>query len=448
MKAPRHFPLFALLPLFVGCSLGAAEKFEPKDIISNSLSFQKEREPSVTGEEYALYERVVSVLNSQPDLALRILDGVFAGKEKPSPAFEFLLGNAFFTLGKNEEAVAHYRLAVERYPNFVRAWLNLGTVLYSSQKYKEATPCLLRVLSLGERGASTYGMLAYCHEKAGDLVQAEMVYEQAFNLDPLCNEWLEGLMRVCVKNKNLGRAEMLAAELVRRKPNEQRHWQSHARILLQQERKLDAMAVLEACAAFGVARVEEYGMLADLYLELGLMPEAAETLKKLGADNKVLGERRLLDFASTCIASGDLKQAESLLEEMRDKALSGNPGPWLLTKAELLSAKKEWSKAKELLGQLLTAEPMNGGALISLGRVQLAEGDAARASLSFEAAQQIPASAFQANLQLANLELRERHYDKAVALLEKALKIEKNAVVENYLAQVKSMIEQPKRENP
>ena len=51
-----------------------------------------------------------------------------------------------------------------------------------------------------------------------------------------------------------------------------------------------------------------------------------------------------------------------------------------------------------------------------------------------------PASAYQASLELANIELRNRHYAKAVEYLEKALSIEKTDTVQDYLARVRTLV--------
>ena len=45
-----------------------------------------------------------------------------------------------------------------------------------------------------------------------------------------------------------------------------------------------------------------------------------------------------------------------------------------------------------------------------------------------------------ASLELANIELKNRHYAKSVEYLQKALSIEKTDAVEDFLARVKTMV--------
>ena len=90
--------------------------------------------------------------------------------------------------------------------------------------------------------------------------------------------------------------------------------------------------------------------------------------------------------------------------------------------------------------ELLRLAPLNGPALLSLGRTYLEEANLPRATFAFEAAAQIPDCAYRASLELANIELKSRHYEKSAEYLQKALSIERNPAIEAYLAQVKTLI--------
>jgi len=62
-------------------------KLDPKRIINESANFLKEREPEMSAEEYALYERVVTMLTTRPEFALKLLEAMINEKEPPSPPF-------------------------------------------------------------------------------------------------------------------------------------------------------------------------------------------------------------------------------------------------------------------------------------------------------------------------------------------------------------------------
>ena len=88
----------------------------------------------------------------------------------------------------------------------------------------------------------------------------------------------------------------------------------------------------------------------------------------------------------------------------------------------------------------MSVSPLDGPALLGLGRAYAAEGDTARAIFAFESAYRVPRTTYAASLELANLELKNRHYAKSVGYLEKALSIEKTDAVEDYLARVKTLV--------
>ena len=123
-----------LLPLAGSGQDDAPPKLDPKRIINESNGFLKEREPEMSAEEYALYEKVVEMISTQPDFALKLLEAMVNDKEPPSPAFEFILGNAYYAAGQTAKAEASYRSAVTRYPTFLRAWVDLGVLYYTAGK--------------------------------------------------------------------------------------------------------------------------------------------------------------------------------------------------------------------------------------------------------------------------------------------------------------------------
>jgi Tfp pilus assembly protein PilF len=82
---------------------------------------------------------------------------------------------------------------------------------------------------------------------------------------------------------------------------------------------------------------------------------------------------------------------------------------------------------------------LNGKALLGLGRTYTGQDDLPHATFAFEAALQSPDSTYAASLELANIELKNRHFDKSVEYLEKALKIERTSAVEDYLARIRTL---------
>lgn len=414
-------------------------ELDPKRIINESSSFLKEREPEMTAEEYAIYERTLAMLSTRPEFALRLLEAMISEKEPPSPAFEFILGNTYYSAGNNEKAEASYNNAVKRYPTFLRAWSNLGVLYYSTQKYPDAVRCFARCIALGDRDPMTFGLMAYSLEQEQQVVQAEMAYMQALAGDPTNPDWLEGLLRIYIEGKQYGRAEWLIKDLIKQRPKETRFWLAHANILIAQNRRLEAIALLEVSLGAGVAGQSEIMLLADLYADQKLVPEAIAAYQRVMVSTPALGERKMLTLASLQLATGNLAQAQKVLDALGGKISPVGRSSYLLSRAELQTAQNKWPEARATLEELLKAEPLNGQALLSLGRVYLGEGNLPRAQFAFESAYQVPDSLYRACLELATLELKNRHFSKTVEYLEKALSIQKTAPVQDFLARVKPL---------
>src|SRR6478736_1208911 len=379
MNLRRLFPLLLLLPAVLRAQtetdvfdvnrtpnaltsrLERTPTLDPKRLINESSSFLKEREPEMTAEEYALYEKMVGMLSANPTLALRLLENMVKAGEKPSPAFAYI---------------------------------------------------------------------------------------QALSGDPGNADWQEGLLRLCVEGGQLVRAERIARVLIKNHPAEARFWFTLANILLSANRRLEAVAVLELAAGTGIATPDELVLLGDLYAEQGLNPEALAIYTKLLKPVPETGEQKLLRLAQTLIAAGRGAEAEKALA-----ALPANPTPAgrtarLMARAQIASGAKRWAEARRDLEEVLADAPMNGAALLALGEVHVGEGDDTGAALVFESATRVPAAAYRASLELANLELRNRHYARTVEHLQRALSLERSEAVEDYLGRVKVLVNEETPRDP
>ena len=420
----------------------AAPKFDPKRIINESNSFLKEREPEMTGEEYALYEKVVTMLTTNVDFALRMLEAMMSEKEPPSPAFEFILGNAYYAANDTARAEKYYRSSVTRYPTFVRAWNNLGILYYTTNRFADAAICFSKSAALGDRDPMTFGLLGYSLEKEGDIIAAEMAYLQAVSGDPANTDWKERLLHVYVAGKQYGRAELLAKSLIKLKPKESNVWLLYAHILLSDHRKLQAMAVLETISSMGVAGADELLLLGDLYAAEGLQPEAVAAYEKALIPAEERGEQRLLNYAQVLIATGKLPEAERVLVSLKGELTLGGQRALLHAKADLLLIRKRWPDARKEVEILLKTAPLDGDAWLKLGHAYMEEEDVPRATCAFEMAYRIPEATYRACIELANVELKNRRYAKSIEYLEKALSIERTDTVQDYLVRARTLLGQ------
>ncbi len=421
--------------------LERAARLDPRRIVNASNGFLKEREPEINAEEYAVYEKVLQMLGTHPALALRMLEGMMDEKTPPSPAFEFILGNAYYGAGEAEVAEKHYRSAVKRYPTFLRAWTNLGVLYYSAQRYPEAIDALTKAISLGDRDASTAGLLAFCLEKTGDPVAAEAAYTQALAADPRNAGWREGLLRIATANRQYGRAEALARALTVQHPEDARYWMASAGLMVAQGRRAEATVLLETALSARVGGDDELALLGDLYAEQGLPAEAIARYAGLSQREPARGAEKLLHYGRALIAAGKLAEAESALAPLATAQDEAGRLAHHYGRAELLLARRRWADARAEAEAVLAQAPLHGAALLIVGRTYVQEQDDIRARLALEAAVRVPAAAYRAALELAALHVRQRRYAAAVELLEQAQAIQRTEAVDTYLARVRRLAE-------
>jgi tetratricopeptide (TPR) repeat protein len=237
------------------------------------------------------------------------------------------------------------------------------------------------------------------------------------------------------------RAEAIARTLIKAKPGEARFWLILANVLLTAQRKLEAIAMLEICAGANIASPDELVLLGDLYAEQGLHPEALAIYTRLVKPDPAAGEQKLLRLAQSQAALGRAAEAAAALRALPAEVSPAGRVSRLLVQAEIARTTERWDEARRDLEQILVAEPLHPQALLLLGAVHVAAKDDTRAAVVFETALQVPAAAYRASLELANLELRNRNYARSVAHLQKALSLEHTDEVADYLARVKSLLE-------
>ncbi|MEO6002567.1 MAG: tetratricopeptide repeat protein [Opitutus sp.] len=418
----------------------APPKLDPKRIINESYSFKRNAEPEMTEEEYAIYEKIVDMIAVQPEIALKLLETIIAGSQKPSAAFEFVLGNVYFSNNRADLAEQHYRKAVTIYPPFTRVWSNLGALLYGQGRYEEAGKCLTKTIESGDRDAHTLGLLAYCLEKTGHKTAAEMDYIQALGLDPGNTDYLEGLVGLYYEGHQFERAEDLLAQLVRLKPDERHNWLLYANVLMGQNRPLEAIAVLESARSLELLETDGLLVLGELYQKGHFYREATQTFLLLRKHSVKISAECLLACAESLTAEGKLPAAEEALTAINFEISPETRFRLIMAKAGLYAARRDDQKQKEQLTVALTLDPLNGKALLAMGRFYKEHEDMARADIALEAAANQPEYAYRACIELADVALKTRRYQRGLDYLERAMALEKTVLLQQYITKIKLIV--------
>jgi len=135
-----------------------------------SYGVQSEIEPKVTEIERGQLEKLVPLLQSEPQAAVPELEKIRTPES--SAVLDFTLGNVYFQLDRLDEATDAYRAAVAKFPSFRRAHRNLGLIHVRAGRFPEAIESRTRVLQLGGEDALTYGLLGYASSSTEQYLSA------------------------------------------------------------------------------------------------------------------------------------------------------------------------------------------------------------------------------------------------------------------------------------
>jgi tetratricopeptide (TPR) repeat protein len=195
--------LFMTLGISVGAGYFISDKYFWSDFDQNQLKKQ--------------FEHYKNQVDAQPN----------------DPQHRVNLGYSYFLLGKNEEAIKQFKVALDLDKNFYDAYLNLGIVYleeerldeglkmaskaseiaprdYKSQllkgtayrklkMYDESLETLSKANELMPGNTDIITELGKVAEDQGDKKNAEELFKEALNYDPLYKPALEGLDRVAAK---------------------------------------------------------------------------------------------------------------------------------------------------------------------------------------------------------------------------------------------------------
>jgi tetratricopeptide (TPR) repeat protein len=414
----------------------------PSRIINNSFNFRKEREPDMTAAEFALYERLSGMVETNAAFALQLLETMLGDEDEDSAAFDLALGNLYYAEDRIEEAVARYDSAVEKYPEFLRGWVNIAMIHYQKKDFAKAATAYAQAINLGDRDAQTFGLLAFCMRQTGNTIGAEMAFMQAMIASPEDTNWIGGLLELYFVNSRYAESEPLIRELIRLEPQKSENWMLYASLLTSLDRPLEAATQLEVARSLGVAEPNAIALLGDLYVGLGFIAEAISVYESMPDNSSELGTGRILSYARSLISKGNLTEARSMLDKI-------DPSPqWEIAKpryfaiAELAVADQDWAEAELAFQGILQKNPLDPYALLGLGNVYVELNDPARAEFTFEFALQVSESEHRASLELANIFLAQTNYERAVQFLNRADSLHPSSAIRSQVARINALAAQ------
>ncbi|MCD8482236.1 MAG: tetratricopeptide repeat protein [Verrucomicrobia bacterium] len=155
-----------------------------------SYGFDTATTPSITSEERVLFETITPFIASNPQEAITRIRAAL--KPDSSRALHYTLGNLYFQTGNIPAAISSYEEAIKGFPNFLRAYKNLGIVYVQEGEYEKGIKMLLKTIQLGGQDADVFGLTGFSYLNTGNAAAALRAYEQALFFAPNSRDWRMG----------------------------------------------------------------------------------------------------------------------------------------------------------------------------------------------------------------------------------------------------------------
>ena len=402
-----------------------------------SYGFDTAITPSITTEEKAIFEKIAPLIGGNPVQAITEIKAVL--KPESSAALLYTLANLHFQSGQLKEAESAYRDAIKKFPNFLRAYKNLGIAYVQAGRFEDATTMLLKAIELGGQGADVYGMLAFSYLNLGNSVSALQAYEQALFFQPVSRDWQMGKVQCLMNLSRHDDAIAMIDQLVEQYPEQQDLLMLQANAYVAKNDPLNAAATLELVRASGKASTHALILLGDIYLNYG-QADLALDLYRDAAQREDLDAERRLRIARRLAAMRLWTQLDAYLLALSTLDPTSLP---TADRMEILNleaqsdlAQDRTEAAADKLAQVVQHDPLNGRALLLLADYHWKRDELARAELYFDRAGRLDAFASEALIQHARMAVAQRDFQKAVPLLEKAQVLQPQAHIAQYLDRV------------
>lgn len=376
-----------------------------------------------------------------------------------SAAMVFVLGNLYFSADRTDDARRAFIEALRRFPKFRRAHVNLGYLYISEEEYEKARNHFQQAVSLGEGNPRVFGLLGYCYLLKRMPLAAENAYRQAYLLEPGNKDWKLGLAQALMLEEKLEEASTILATLIEEHPEDRQLWLQQTNALLGLDRKEEAAVNLEVLRMKGLASEGELNLLGNIYMDQG-EPQLALLAYMAALDkSEALDVESAIRSAKILNDYGFPDKASVFVDRVRSRG--GSLGKDELDQLALIEVRiartaGDTGRVGELLTQLAKDDPADGEVMLELGRYHdnlAKQGDDGErrehhlneARTHFQLALRHDDFAYEANMALGQLLVRERRYVKAMPRLERALELKPSENLKLYVSRVQRAADREKQ---
>lgn len=413
---------------------------EFKDRVMGSYGAHSELEPRLSDEEGQFFKTLIAVLEANLEQGAILLQERITGES--SAALDFMLGTIRMQLGEMDKAVSSYEAAVTKFPNFMRAYKNLGIAYVQSGQLEKGAEAIIKGMELGGADGLSYGLLGYSYLNQELYSSALNAYSLAIAFQPNSKDWKLGKIRCLMELEAFGEAAGLVAELIAEDSANHELYLHQANISLAKDNIEAALANLEISRRLGGGDEGSLFLLADIYANRAMYALAIDAYEDALAATQVKAGRfkSLTRAISSFIENQAWEEALRLnrvaveglgseLDEEQRLAL-------LNLKAEIELGSNDSDSAAATLAKIIEADPMNGRAIVLLAKHSWKKKDYEEAAFLYQRAENIETVAPQAFLQYGQMLVEQKEYVEAAKKLRRSLDLNYESNVADFLRAV------------
>ncbi len=410
---------------------------EFQDRVMGSYGMHSQLEPRLSDEEGEFFKTLMVVLDGNLDEGEKMLRENITAES--SPALNFMLGTINMQSGDLPSAIGSYEEAIRKFPNFMRAYKNLGIAYIQDGQLEKGTEALIKGMELGGADGLSYGLLGYCYLNLGLHSSALNAYRLALAFDPRSKDWKLGIIRCLIELESYQEASGLIKELIVADPLNHELYMHLANVDLASEEIVSAMANLEIVRRLSGGTEASLFLLADIYANRGMFElainayEDALGLTKDKEDRFSSISRAIRAFVENEAWDEADRLAQVAARSMGDDISRDRQLELLNMQAEIQLGADNSDAAAETLEKIIEEDPMNGRAILLLAQYYSQKGEREQAGFLFERAAGIDDVAAMALLRHGQMLVELAQYSEAVKLIRGSLDLEYQPNVADYL---------------
>ena len=410
------------------------------DRFMGSYGVDTDKSPSLSRDEADVFRRVADV-GYKTSSAIEILRNAIDSDS--SAAMDFALANFLLQSGDVTNAIESFTTAIKKFPNFGRAYKNIGLAYIQNRDYKNALPNLTKSLEILGGDGGLFGLIGYCHLNNENYGPALDAYKLALVFEPNSRDWRLGQLKALQNLGKYSEVENIIYNYIEEEPNEPEFWLQQANAFIAQKEYLDAAANFEVVKMLGGADSDMYTLLGDIYVNLDAPILALEPYTRALSTGEVEPEDalKLAKILSRRLPANELGIFLTKISETYDDTLSQESSLTLLTlKAANALSMNDKERAMKLLSEVVSKDPLNGSALLTLGSYYIQENELEKALDYYDRASKVEAVKVDALLGATRILVKRGKYLLAINRLKEAQSIKEQYFVAEYISTLEKFV--------